>query len=244
MATDIGGVWRTVGGRRIFIKDGEDLSTAMKKSGKFGNKKSFNETIKSNGYQKTIDVNNSNKKIEHYDEYTEETILEIEKNKIGSKKEIGTIISHEGTVLKEINGESHSVDVQNEDKNLFKNNIFTHNHPMGGNFSTEDINSFLEYDLYELRASTDSGVVYSIRKGNDKVDSIGFAKAFTQANPKGYTNCSQRLQNDIKSGKIDINSLPYNERGMYATLKAGDRNMDDWLKENAKKYGFVYKKEE
>lgn len=32
---DIGGVWRTVGGRRIFIKDGEDLETAMKKSGKF-----------------------------------------------------------------------------------------------------------------------------------------------------------------------------------------------------------------
>ena len=39
MATDIGGVWRTVGGRRIFIKDGEDLVTAMKKSGKFKNKK-------------------------------------------------------------------------------------------------------------------------------------------------------------------------------------------------------------
>ena len=29
------GIWRTVGGRRIFIKDGEDLKTAMKKSGKF-----------------------------------------------------------------------------------------------------------------------------------------------------------------------------------------------------------------
>lgn len=29
------GVWRTVGGRRIFIKNGEDLATAMKKSGKF-----------------------------------------------------------------------------------------------------------------------------------------------------------------------------------------------------------------
>ena len=35
MSNDIGGVWRTVGGRRIFIKDGEDLETAMKKSGKF-----------------------------------------------------------------------------------------------------------------------------------------------------------------------------------------------------------------
>lgn len=39
MASDLGGVWRTVGGRRIFIKDGEDLETAMKNSGKFVNKK-------------------------------------------------------------------------------------------------------------------------------------------------------------------------------------------------------------
>lgn len=29
------GVWRTVGGRRIFIRDGQSLSDAMKKSGKF-----------------------------------------------------------------------------------------------------------------------------------------------------------------------------------------------------------------
>lgn len=35
MASDLGGVWRTVGGRRIFIKDGQDLETAMKESGKF-----------------------------------------------------------------------------------------------------------------------------------------------------------------------------------------------------------------
>ena len=36
---DIGGVWRTIGGRRIFIRDGESLSSAMKKSGKFKAKK-------------------------------------------------------------------------------------------------------------------------------------------------------------------------------------------------------------
>lgn len=32
------GVWRTVGGRRIFIKNGQDLASAMKESGKFGSK--------------------------------------------------------------------------------------------------------------------------------------------------------------------------------------------------------------
>lgn len=42
MSNDIGGVWRTVGGRRIFIKDGQDLETAMKESGKFEKKETKN----------------------------------------------------------------------------------------------------------------------------------------------------------------------------------------------------------
>lgn len=33
--SDLGGVWRTIGGRRVFIKDGQDLASAMKESGKF-----------------------------------------------------------------------------------------------------------------------------------------------------------------------------------------------------------------
>ena len=30
-----GGVWRTIGGRRVFIKDGQSLADAMRESGKF-----------------------------------------------------------------------------------------------------------------------------------------------------------------------------------------------------------------
>ena len=37
---DIGGVWRTIGGRRVFIKDGQDLASAMIESGKFKNLRS------------------------------------------------------------------------------------------------------------------------------------------------------------------------------------------------------------
>lgn len=40
---DIGGVWRTIGGRRVFIKDGQDLASAMKESGKFKTKKQKRE---------------------------------------------------------------------------------------------------------------------------------------------------------------------------------------------------------
>lgn len=68
MSTDIGGVWRTVGGRRIFIKDGEDLATAMKKSGKF--KKS-----------ETKDKNDDKKNKKMTDEEREKKIKELEKKK-------------------------------------------------------------------------------------------------------------------------------------------------------------------
>ena len=240
---DIGGVWRTVGGRRIFIKTGQDLATAMKESGKFKTKAEFNETITTNGYYKQIEVSNSKKIIDHYDEITEGTILQCEKEKVGLKYEEGTIISRDGTILEKIEGAEHSINIEKIPENRFKNNIFTHNHPMGGNFSTDDINSFLNYDLYEVRASTDSGVLYSLRKGNGKVDSVGFAKAFSKDNPKGYEASNKRLQNDIKSGIINPKTLPYNERGVYAVLKAADRNLHDWLTENAPKYGFVYRRE-
>lgn len=36
---DEGGVWRTISGRRVFIKDGQSLTDAMRESGKFGDDK-------------------------------------------------------------------------------------------------------------------------------------------------------------------------------------------------------------
>lgn len=37
------GVWRTIHGRRVFIREGEDLATAMRNSGKFGKSQNSNE---------------------------------------------------------------------------------------------------------------------------------------------------------------------------------------------------------
>jgi len=39
------GVWRTIGGRRVFIREGQSLSDAMKKSGKFKSAKKKNNTF-------------------------------------------------------------------------------------------------------------------------------------------------------------------------------------------------------
>lgn len=43
---EIDGVWRTIRGRRIFIKDGQSLSEAMRESGKFLNNKKASKDLK------------------------------------------------------------------------------------------------------------------------------------------------------------------------------------------------------
>lgn len=53
------GVWRTVGGRRIFIKEGQSLSDAMKNSGKYNNK-DIKERIKKQ-FDKIKDTNDLEK---------------------------------------------------------------------------------------------------------------------------------------------------------------------------------------
>lgn len=68
MADDIGGVWRTVGGRRIFIKDGQDLETAMKESGKF---KKTKATIKKEENIKELEEKHKEAEDKIYDIYNE-----------------------------------------------------------------------------------------------------------------------------------------------------------------------------
>lgn len=77
MATDIGGVWRTVGGRRIFIKDGEDLETAMKKSGKF--KKSEIKNKDDSKKSKKMTDEEREKKIKELEKKKEETVGFLQK---------------------------------------------------------------------------------------------------------------------------------------------------------------------
>ena len=85
---DIGGVWRTIGGRRIFIKDGEDLETAMKKSGKFKKNENYNDDNfkflpedEDEKYDKYVEMSE-----ECYDKLDRKDIEQIETKYIGTEE--------------------------------------------------------------------------------------------------------------------------------------------------------------
>lgn len=57
------GVWRTIRGNRVFIRTGEGLESAMKRSGKFGKEKSKENIVKQiNDLSKTELLPKNNKK--------------------------------------------------------------------------------------------------------------------------------------------------------------------------------------
>lgn len=106
---DVNGVWRTVGGRRIFIKDGQDLATAMKESGKFKKNKNQKFNAEDEAFIKDL--------TEHYDEFTRGDLQGTIEAKYG--------MGEKGqAILKEVDDrtyEKYKVDTLNNDEYLQAN---------------------------------------------------------------------------------------------------------------------------
>lgn len=82
------GVWRTVGGRRIFIKEGQSLSDAMRNSGKFDKNKIELEQLKQDDFKVNKDDTDYMKDIKRslksdykYLEKLEEHLKKLEEKK-------------------------------------------------------------------------------------------------------------------------------------------------------------------
>lgn len=149
--TVIGGVWRTVGGRRIFIKDGQDLSSAMKASGKFGvglGSKNGNTNIPKHAKPKYIGK---------LDDLSEKNIIktfEQYENRIKSQKEETAIVITSNGDIYQCFGIKTAVFPDIDLGNKIKNSYITHNHPIDETyfgFSAKDNNLFIKYNLKVLR---------------------------------------------------------------------------------------------
>ena len=116
--------------------------------------------------------------------------------------------------------------------------IFTHNHPSGGCFSSQDISEMMKANLYELRASTPQGTYHSlIRTPAAKLDS-DFAEQF--AKQSSIMKAMKQVEEDMKSGIVSKQTIK--DRGFDIYVDYMSRNSEKFLEENASKYGFKYTK--
>lgn len=156
MSDEIGGVWRTVGGRRIFIKDGQDLTTAMKESGKFDK-------------QNTKENHPKPKLLEQLEDLSENNIENILKNyeeQIKNDKiENAIVITRERKVYQCFGNDNNvwpDIDLGNE----IEGALITRNHPKtktNYSFSDADVKLFEKYKLSKLRG-IDEKYTYELDK--------------------------------------------------------------------------------
>lgn len=160
MDDEIGGVWRTIGGRRVFIKNGQDLATTMKESGKFDESiknnriNSLNKELKNaKGFLERAKIQNEITALEHgfnsYEEY--------EKSKYDKLKERAIVNDNFGNKCKvdeiELNKfvQDNNVDVkdwQNSIVNLQE--IYAKNTGFASPMKLVSLEEYKNYDGLEL----------------------------------------------------------------------------------------------
>ena len=159
---DSGGVWRTVGGRRVFIRDGQDLTSAMKESGKFPNAKNDLNSDATSGKMKPTNTAAVEEELYILKQFGEQT-----------GNEHATIMSDDGKVLGNVEGQRSQVAItakmQQQIDNAPENSIiFAHNHPNNSGFSDTDLAALAHPAIKEMRVVGHDGNTYTMIVGNGK----------------------------------------------------------------------------
>lgn len=103
---DIGGVWRTIGGRRVFIRDGEGLAEAMKRSGKFARYTKEGE--------KEGNIRYNDELLEEYRNKSDEELEKLAKNGSEPQKEMAKKVLENKKAIKQSIAKSNTALDDNE----------------------------------------------------------------------------------------------------------------------------------
>lgn len=162
--------------------------------------------------------------------------LKNEENRIRNLPvEHASVIGKDGSVIfKKTENKAGEVNFTTKEASLFKDNVFTHNHPNGSLFSGDDLNLAVVTYLKEIRACHASGY-YALTRQFDLNASIppnyfNFSKDYEQAIANYKTNVTDKEWASSKQTSADADRL---------NKKVHDF-MADWLKKNAPSYGWKY----
>lgn len=168
-------------------------------------------------------------------ELIDAALHDVEEQRRSLDHEVGTIIDRQGNIINVTDGEEHSV---SPPEDLLKDNIFTHNHPSGGIFSAGDLEAMIGDELLELRASTPQGTYYSLRRIGAVPKDMEFMEEYKKN--CSFIKASEAVAADLRSGKLT--RAQEKEKGFNLYTEYMAKLGDDFLTQNAEKYGYIYTK--
>jgi len=166
------------------------------------------------------------------------TIQDAERVIFSLGHEVGVLCDKSGIVTARFEGTKHAVSAHPENEGDWVGKIFTHNHPGGRTFTTQDIVSFANARLYEVRVCTPKGTYYSLKQQSEEAHS-GIGKTMQAEKvgtaPQAIQLLRERIEQDIYP-KDYANTHPDWLYDLQGEL------VDRWLEANAEGFGFIYEK--
>lgn len=194
--------------------------------------------------------NESAKQIKYTEAYNfaqpPQTITDYEKKARNLKKETGIITDANGNVFDESKGKTRSVQLNATPEAGY---FMSHNHPIDTNFSVPDVNNFEKNGHKQVRACSPN-YTYVIEASNPQQLKDADDRLFTNAMEKHWKeldeeSATKRKEINAKAMEIEDRSerTKYLQQEYQNLLDWRNQSEDSWLKENAPKYGYHYKRE-
>lgn len=192
-------------------------------------------------------VKNSKKKhilekddIVHENANYQATLLSQEKKICKDIVETAVLLDKSGNVIfSTSSGASNYVKFTEEQLVKMKDAVLTHNHPSGSTFSYEDVRLMIGKDLRAIRATSES-FTYQLKKNGNNQKKEEFIRDYNLAlaeNKKITDKLYDKEKSKYNKGelkKTKFASIIENINQEYNRLNS------EWLKDNAKNYGYRY----
>lgn len=172
-------------------------------------------------------------------------IEKFEKRVENLKKEQAIYVGPDGEIFSEGKGGARGVRI---DHPTVAGYTFSHNHPAEANFSVADVSNFEKYGVKQIRAVSPK-ITYvleaesPVRKDdNERYFSIAMNKEWQKLDEESL---KKRKEINSKAMKMPQGSKEKNDfvQDSYKKLvEWRNKSESDWLKANAPKYGYHYKK--
>lgn len=233
------GVWRTIGGRRVFIKEGQDLASAMKESGKF--KSASKGTAKKESTQSVTDEELKAK----YDELRKDRkglVYNLEEGYLKDlsneeklaklNKELDDINNQKENIKKidkeamDYQREKHGAKGVEEYKKYMDQGDDTLKKATGEKNKEDNKGEYKMYDKFEYK----DGQLTAYDSYGKEVDSYGLSKEDYEENPKYWQDkfkeeTNREAMNEINGSDIKLaNELRKETEKKYNSLKEKQKN--------------------
>lgn len=157
------------------------------------------------------------------------TIEEWEEANYNKKREYALIVDASGNAVDQFEGVSGNVGIVRPRGYSDYSLTVTHNHPSGGTFSPDDVETFLSDKFAEVRAR--GGDNLYVMRHTTRSDSRAFGKAVSKAKAEIVKRLDNRMDLiERAGGQVDIN---VKRRELLEIA-------DDYWRVNAARYGYEY----